>query len=190
MNGLGLVNTAARFGLVSRLLHWLMAAGVLIMLGLGTYIARMEVSLGNLWLFGLHKSIGAMLLALTVLRIGWHLWTPPPLPLGSEGWKSRLAVAVHRSAYVLLLVVPILGWAASGATGLDITVFGRWRLPAIAPVSETWEATLFFLHRTMARMLLALIILHVAGALIRRDGTLGRMVRGGTGPALTGTPRN
>jgi cytochrome b561 len=176
MSRLALANTAARFGLVSRLLHWVMAAGVLVMLALGTYIARMEVSLGNLWLFGLHKSIGATLLVLAALRIGWHFWTPPSAPLGPEKWKSRLAVAVHRGVYVLLVMVPVLGWAASAATGLDVTIFGRWRLPAIAPVSETWEAALFFLHRTMARVLLALILLHVTGALMRRDGTLGRMV--------------
>ncbi|MFC3119225.1 cytochrome b [Jhaorihella thermophila] len=75
-----LVNTPNRFGLITRLLHWATAIAVLGLLVLGTYIARMQVNLSNLWLFGLHKSIGVTALLLTLLRIAWHIWTPPPPP--------------------------------------------------------------------------------------------------------------
>jgi cytochrome b561 len=171
------------FGRVTRALHWLMAAGILGTFALGAYIARMEVGLSNLWLFGLHKTIGICLLALVVLRLVWRALNPPPGPLpGPAAWEMALARATHWALYVLMFAVPLSGWAYASSTGLDVLVFNRVNLPAIAPVSETWEASLKLLHRGLTWTLLALVGLHVAGALkrslIARDGTLTRMISG------------
>ena len=171
-------NGPDRFGPLTRLLHWLSAAAVLFLLGLGAYVARMDVTLSRLWLFGLHKTTGFLVLALTVIRVAWHLHSPPPAPLPDTPWRMAAARAVHRALYVLLLLIPLLGWAASSATGLDVVIFGRWTLPPIAPVSESWEAALFLVHRILAWTLAALVLVHVAGALTRQDGTLRRMLRG------------
>lgn len=172
-------NDAGHFGLVSRLLHWLMAAGILVMLGLGTWIMRMEVNLSNLWLFGVHKTIGFSLLVLAAIRIAWHRASPPPRPIGDpDDWRSRAARLAHLALYVLMLAVPITGWVASSATGLDVMVFDTWALPPLAPVSETWEKTFFAVHGILTKLLAALLVLHVAGAFSRRDGTLRRMLRG------------
>lgn len=172
-------NTAEEIGLFSRALHWLMALGILAMLGFGTYIARMQVSMANLWLFGLHKSIGLTLLVLVLIRLVWHRHSPVPRPLGPrDHWKTRAAIWVHRTLYALMIAIPIAGWIGSAATGLDVILFGHWTLPRIAPVSESWENAAFALHRILTRTLAALVLLHVAAALTRRDGTLGRMWRG------------
>ncbi|MFM2354401.1 MAG: hypothetical protein RLZZ528_137 [Pseudomonadota bacterium] len=182
----GLWNGPDRFGLVTRLLHWTMALAILLALGLGTYIARMEVGLSNLWLFALHKSLGMSILALAVLRIGWHLVSVPPMPLGAaRGWKAGAARAVHRMLYLLVVLVPVSGWVASSATGLDSIIFGRWVLPPVAPVSEGWESAGFALHGALTKLLAGLVVLHVAAALTRRDGTLRRMLRGTAGPGLS-----
>jgi cytochrome b561 len=176
------MNGPAHFGWVTRLLHWAMAAGVLGMLGLGSYVVRMEVGLGNLWLYALHKSIGLVLLALVVLRIVWHRVSPPPEPLGGvAAWQMRLARVAHGGLYALLVAVPVTGWVGSAATGIDVLWFGV-TLPRIAPVSELWAEVAFALHGGLTKVLMALVALHVAGALWRgfghRDGTLRRMVRG------------
>lgn len=172
-------NSTTDFGWVTRALHWVMALGVLAMLALGSYIARMEVGLSNLWLFGLHKSIGVILLALLILRLIWHLISPPPISLPADvAWKDRAAKAAHRAFYVLLIAVPLSGWIGSGASGLDVLLFDRVRLPPLAPVSEQWEAAAFTVHFVLTKLLAALALLHIAGALLRRDGTLRRMVRG------------
>lgn len=178
---------APAFGRMTRMLHWAMAAGILGTAALGAYIARMEVGLSNLWLFGLHKTIGICLLALALLRLAWHRLSPPPGPLpGPRPWERTLARATHRALYVLMLAVPLAGWAYASATGLDVLVFNRFVLPPIAPVSEAWETGLQLLHRTLAWALLALVALHVAGALKRtfvaRDGTLARMLFGTPAP--------
>jgi cytochrome b561 len=177
-----LANTQGSFGLISRVIHWGMAAGVLGMLVLGLRLSDMQPGLANLWLYGLHKSIGLILLALVLLRILWHRISPPPAPLGPPGGlEQRLARAVHLALYALLVAVPLSGYVASSATGLDVMLFDRWVLPPLAPVSAAWEDAGFAAHDLLTKLLMAVILLHVAGALKRAlggDGTLRRMLRG------------
>ncbi len=176
-------NSSDKFGWVTRLLHWVTAIVVLTALPLGLWISRMDVSLSTLKYFGYHKTLGVTVLALILLRLAWHQLSPPPAPLSHAiGWQTRLARIVHRSFYVLLIAMPLSGWMASSATGIDTVVFGRWTLPPIAPASETWEAAGFAAHGVLGKLLLLCVCLHIGGALygtlIRRDGTLVRMIRG------------
>ena len=175
-----LKNTPETFGLVSRLLHWGIAALVVVMLSLGLRLSEMEPGLSNLWLYSLHKSLGLITLGLMVLRILWHLASPPPRPIGG-GWQAMAARITHWTIYALLLAIPLSGWVASSATGIDTIIFDRWTVPAIAPVSPLWEVRAFALHDVLTKLLLALLALHMGAALKREmdgDGTLRRMVTG------------
>jgi cytochrome b561 len=49
--------------------------------------------------------------------------------------RSRV---VHPALYALVVAIPLSGWIASSATGIDTLLFDRWTLPAIAPVSALW----------------------------------------------------
>lgn len=175
-------NGQDRIGLVTRLLHWTMAAGIFATIPIGLWIANAQPSLALIPWFGVHKTIGLSLLALVLLRLAWHRATPPPGPLpGGPPWADRLARATHRAFYLLLLLMPLSGWIGSSATGIDTVVFGRWTVPAIAPASPGIEAAAFLVHRLAAYLLAALVLLHVAGALRRAakgDGTLRRMIAG------------
>ena len=177
-----------RIGIVTRLLHWTMAAGVLATIPIGLRITNAEPSLALIPWFGVHKTIGVSLLAMLLLRLAWHRITPPPGPLpGVPPLADRLARATHRTFYLLLLLVPLSGWIGSSASGIDTVVFGRWTLPALVPASPELERAAFAFHRAGAYLLVALVLLHVAGdeedegALKRSlagDGTLRRMVTG------------
>ena len=175
-------NDDARFGAVTRLLHWTTAAGVIATIPIGLWIAHATPSLALLPWFGIHKTLGVTLLALLLLRLAWHRITPPPRPLpGGPRWADRLARATHRAFYLLLLLVPLAGWIGSSATGIDTVIFGRWTLPALAPADPRIERAAFALHRAGAYALTALLLLHVAGAVKRSlagDGTLRRMITG------------
>ena len=175
-------NTPTGFGLISRLLHWAMAALILAQIPLGLQIATMQLGLANLWLFGLHKTIGFVALILVLIRLVWHRITPPPPPLGdARSLPNRAARAVHVLIYACLVIIPLSGWVASAATGLDVVIFNQITLPAIAPVSEAWENTGFLIHNATTKLLMALLLAHIAGAALRAlkgDGTLRRMIRG------------
>lgn len=181
---MGALNTANGYGWMSRLLHWVMALAIIGMLGLGTLLARMEPSFANLWLFGLHKSIGISLLVAVVLRTVWHRVSPPPAPLTDRipMWQQLAARLVHRSMYLLLFIVPVTGWVASAATGIDVVIFGRIILPAIVPPSELLDHIFFVAHSILTKVLAGLVVLHITGALhrhlVHRDRTLRRMIFG------------
>lgn len=172
-------NGVATFGWPSRAIHWVSALLVLGALPFGLWLSGQEPSMALIRYYVWHKSVGLTILGLLILRVAWHLLSPPPHPLPSGAvWKDRLATAVHSLLYALLIAVPVSGWWASSATGIPTLLFGRYPIPAIAPASESLAELGFALHGALALTLAGLIALHIAGALTRRDGTLRRMIRG------------
>ncbi|MFC3085714.1 cytochrome b [Tabrizicola soli] len=178
---MGLKNGPEEFGLVTRLLHWTMMLLILGQLALGLRLANLEPGLANLWLYGLHKTLGFLALALILLRIAWHIASPPPLPLGPRNALFWTARAVHRAIYLLLVALPLTGWAGSSATGIDVMIADRWIVPPLVEASEQAETFWFGLHDILTKLLMALIAVHILGALKRQaegDGTLTRMLKG------------
>ena len=174
-------NGPGEFGLVTRIIHWSMMLLVIAQLALGNRIEEMAPGLANLWLYGLHKTIGFAILALVIVRIGWHLASPPPKPLGPRDAVFWTARAVHWAFYALLLAIPLSGWAGSSATGIDVMIADRWTVPPLVEASQAAEAFWFAVHGILAKALFGLIVLHMLGALKREmdgDGTLTRMLRG------------
>jgi cytochrome b561 len=178
---MALRNGPDSFGLVTRLIHWGTVLLVVGQLGLGNRIEAMQPGLGTLWLYGLHKTLGFAVLALVLARIGWHIVSPPPKPLGPRDaafWAARVA---HWAFYILLVAIPLTGWAGSSATGIDVMIADRWTVPPLVEASVFGELMWFRWHDTLTKLLIALIILHMLGALKREmggDGTLTRMIRG------------
>ncbi len=176
-------NSTVRFGSVSRAIHWAMAALLIGQLALGLSLQGLPPGLGSIWYYGLHKTLGTVALALVLLRILWHRISPPPAPFGAPAaWEQRAARAGHLALYALMVALPLSGWVASSASGLDTVIFGTLVLPPIAPVSAAWEDGGFAVHAILGKVLMALLLLHILGALKREmggDGTLIRMLRGG-----------
>jgi cytochrome b561 len=178
---MALRNTSESFGVVTRMLHWGMALLVIAMLALGLRIASMEPGLSNLWLYGLHKTVGITLLGLVILRLLWHFASPPPAPIGQPGAGRLFVKAWHWTLYLLLIAVPISGWAGSSASGIDTVFAGSITIPPLVEPNERAEFVWFILHEIFAKTLLGMVIVHMLAALKREmagDGTLRRMLRG------------
>jgi cytochrome b561 len=174
-------NTDTEFGLTAKLLHWGMVVYLLALFGFGRYIATMNVGFDNLHLIGLHKSFGLVALLLIIFRLGWRFFTPVPgtLTRGTSKFDLLLAHLTHMALYALMLAIPLTGWIASSASGIEISFFGWFNAPLIAPASE-WAQDMFFkLHWLFGRLLILFVLIHIAGALRRhfvlRDKTLRRM---------------
>ena len=100
---MALRNGPAEFGLVTRVIHWTMMVLVIGQLALGLKIESIEPGLANLWLYGLHKTLGFLVLALILIRIAWHIASPPPPPLGPRTalfWAARAVPAPRPSVRV------------------------------------------------------------------------------------------
>jgi cytochrome b561 len=140
----------------------------------------------------LHKSIGITVLILSTLRLTWRLAAPaPPLPSYVRGWEKWLAQTVHVLFYVVMLGLPLTGWAFSSASPeiqvYPIVLFHLVPWPAIAPLTslphdQMKAAHGLFLagHQLLAKLAYGLIVLHVAGALkhqfISNDDVVARMI--------------
>jgi cytochrome b561 len=173
--------SAARYGAVAQGLHWLIAALVLTMFGLGWYMADLPLGQQKLDLYQLHKSLGLTIFALVVLRLGWRLGhAPPPLPAALPAWERTVAKGAHVLFYVILLVQPLIGLVQSNAANFPVVVWGVLPLPALIGTNEALGETLVEVHELVARALLVLILLHVAAALrhhfILKDDVLRRML--------------
>ena len=170
-----------RYSTVSLILHWLIAALVVTQIGL---IWAHEATDGPISreFVNLHKSVGLSILVLTLARLGWRIANPAiPLPLEMPRWQKLLARTNHVLFYVLLLAMPLVGWAASSAAGRDIVWFGLFNWPLL-PIGGGREmaGNLMDVHETAAKLLIFLVVLHVIGALkhqfIDRDNVLHRMI--------------
>ncbi len=125
-------NSRDRYGLTTTGLHWLAALAVIGMFALGLWIV--ELKYYSAWYRrgpALHKSIGVLLLTLTLVRVGWRWLNPPPDALPSHGRATRLASrATHALLYLLLFATMIAGYLISTADGRPIEVFGLFEVPA------------------------------------------------------------
>lgn len=179
------MQASSNYSFTWRVLHWLIALLVMILIPVGLWMtsrgeANIWDDLANL-LYAWHKAIGFTVLCLMVLRLAIRLRTGhPPYPASMSHLLVLAANTVHRLMYVLLLVVPLLGWAGVTAFPALITL-GGYHLPAfpfVAP-NETLAKQLFEIHGTLALILAALIIGHIGAAfmhlLIKRDGIFQRM---------------
>ena len=170
---------AARYSGPAIVLHWLLALALFGIFALGVYMADLPISPERLRLFNWHKWAGITILALSLLRLGWRLTHAPPPDLPMPAWQRRLAHVSHRTMYALFVVVPLVGWAYSSATGFQVVVFGVLPLPDFVPKSKPLAEVLETAHATLAWLLAALVVVHVAASikhgLVDRDGLLGRM---------------
>ncbi|MDZ4085993.1 MAG: cytochrome b [Tabrizicola sp.] len=178
---MALRNSPDAFGLVTRVIHWTMMLLVIGQLALGLRISDLQPGLATLWLYGLHKTTGFAIFALIVLRIVWHITSPPPHPIGPRNAAFWAARAAHWAIYALLIAIPLTGWAGSSATGIDVMIADRWTVPPLVEPSVFGEAMWFRWHDTLTKVLMALVTIHMLAAFKREmegDGTLTRMLKG------------
>lgn len=172
-------------------LHWIIAVLPITNIGLAWYFNTL-VGLPKIPPVQLHKSIGITILLLSLVRLAWRFISPPPpLPSSVEGWARVAAGVVYVLFYVVMIGMPLSGWALSSASAIirfkPIMLFGVVHWPAIAPLTNLPSAEMkqahdgfVAVHGALAKLAYPLVALHLAAALrhlvLLRDGVVGRMV--------------
>ena len=166
------------FPIVSRVLHWTMAAMVLAMLFI---CIAMVSSLSDYHrLVAIHRPLGILILLLVAIRLVNRLIRPPPpLPAGMPSLLRFAAHASHWLLYGLMFAQPLVGWGMLSAAGYPIVLAGTWHLPAILPHDDALYGLLRPLHTVLAYLLFATFLAHLGAALthalIFRDGVFQSM---------------
>jgi cytochrome b561 len=176
-------NDAHTWGAPAKLMHWAMAALILVQVTLGIMAVNWRLSPAKLQLFFWHKSTGVLLLALLALRLAWRVANRAPAPpAGLSTWERAAASASHALLYLLMAALPVSGWIVNAASNIPLRVFGLIPLPAIVAPDEAVADLAALLHRGLFAVLALVLVAHVGAALrhhfAMRNTVLVRMLPG------------
>lgn len=170
-----------RYSSVSLAFHWGIALAVVAQVLLITAREAIEGPMSR-ELLQFHKALGMTILVLTMARLLWRLLNPAlPLPAGTAGWHKIAARATHGLFYLLLIAIPIFGWASSSAGARAFEWFGLFNIPLL-PIEGGREVAGQYmdLHKLGVKALYVLLALHVLAGLkhhfVDRDNVLHRMI--------------
>lgn len=175
----------SRYSAAQKVLHWTMAVLIVVMVAVGLTMTNMGDGPLKNALYELHKSTGLLVLVLALIRVAVRRTrSAPPLEPMPE-WQRMAAYTSHYSMYVLIVLVPLMGWIATSYCCKPVNFL--WTVPVSLPIPDapTMEAAkpLFLIHFTLAFILAAIVTIHVTAALhhhfVKRDRTLLRMLPGG-----------
>ncbi|PIB50181.1 cytochrome b [Pseudomonas sp. 2588-5] len=165
--------TIDRYPTSLRVLHWVRAVLVLGLLWVGWHMTGMNDEVASKYelYYPWHKSFGVLTFLVVLTQLAVRFRTPKlPQPLETlAGYERFLSRLTQRVMYVLLVIVPLMGYSMSSTyTMSDGVFFFGVNLPELLPKNDDWFAVYQWLHKVLAYTLLVLIVLHLAGALKHR----------------------
>lgn len=179
-----------RYNGIAILLHWALALLLLFQLGLGWSLEDLPNSTRFI-AFQFHKSVGILILVLSLARLLVRLAVPRPAAADGPAPMKLLAGAVHWLLYGVMILGPLTGWiiVSTARVKLPTLLFGLVPLPHL-PLGTVWNLPAEKIHGLIGWLLAGLFVLHVAGALrhhLLRDDLIARMMPKAVGrrPALS-----
>lgn len=167
--------TTAKYPLSIRVLHWVRAVLVVGLIASGWYMTGLSENEMDtaMFLYPNHKQFGVLvwLLAIVHLTLRWRYKAVlPATPDALKPWEKHLSYIMHKLIITLTIAVPMLGYSMSSSfTESDgVPFFFISHIPEILPKNDEAFAVFQSLHEYGAYILLACIVLHVAGALKHR----------------------
>jgi cytochrome b561 len=161
-------------------LHWVIELAIIVMLGIGLYMVALPKGLAfKSSLISFHKSLGMTVFLLVLIRIVVRVVAGrPPLP-PTPAWQRVVASMTQGLLYVAMIVMPLTGYLGSSFNKFSTRFWGI-PLPMWAWDDPGLRKIFFTAHTVGAWVLIALIVLHVSGALkhqlMDRDRLMDRML--------------
>lgn len=162
--------------------HWLIVVLLLAQVGLGFAFHRLfeQGTPERMELFTWHKTVGATILVLTLLRLAYRLMNPPPpYPPEVPSWRRTAAVWTHRLLYFLMIALPLTGLIAVSDRGPTTALVGGIPLPTVPGIDEATGEMSGEVHEILVWTTIVLLVLHIGAAIyeqfLARDGVAARM---------------
>jgi cytochrome b561 len=178
-----------RYTLLAQVTH--RAAAVLMLAAVvlaWVFMAMPADQAGRFVFITLHKSIGQTIFFLALFRLIWRRFHPAP-PMGGRiaAWEALIARANHWLLYAIMIPMPLTGYVLATAAARPSPYFRLfyWPQPAVSSVvaHDALRAHLAgqYLVYAMAGLHMAAVVWHIV---VRRDGTLERMLPAQDGPEI------
>lgn len=171
-----------RYSRVAVALHWLTATLLVIQVVVGFTFHRLfeQGTPERMELFTWHKTLGATILIIALVRLLYRWMNPPPpFPPELPRWERVASVWTHRTFYLLLIVVPLTGLIAVSDRGPTTGLIGGIPLPTVPGITEATGDLSGEIHRFLVYGTLLLLVAHIVAPLwhrfILRDRTTARM---------------
>ncbi len=122
------------YGGVAKVMHWLIVVLVAAQFAIAWTMPDIGRGTRPEGLISLHLTLGITIIVVALLRLAWRWTHPVPLISGNvPPWQHRAAQATHALLYVVLVLLPLMGWANASYRGWRVT--SLWGGNATAPTA-------------------------------------------------------
>ena len=176
-------NTGNTYGVVAKSFHWLLFLMLTFSIVAGNFLAAMPKGAEKMQAAGMHKSFGAIILMLVILRLVWRLINKTPrLPNETTAGEAFVAKAMHWGLYALMFAQPLAGIMMSQAAGYPVSFFGLFDFPVFLDKNPELAKTFLSMHGTVWILLVIAVLGHAGAAMhhhfIKKDNVLKQMTTG------------
>jgi cytochrome b561 len=169
-----------QYGTTAKIFHWLIVALLLAQYLIGWLMPDLHRNMKPGAPMTFHVSIGIVILVLIVLRLIWRLTHPVAPESSLIRWQRLSSEAVHWLLYALVLATTATGWLFASFRGWSTQFFYLVPMPMLASENSAAGKAMDGWHQALEWTLLAVIVLHVAAALVHlfvyRDRIMQRML--------------
>lgn len=171
-------NTENTYGRVAKIFHWMLFMMLSFSIIAGNFLASLPKGPEKMEAAGMHKSFGAVILMLIMLRLLWKLTNKTP-QLPAEAFAAK---AMHWGLYALMFAQPLSGIMMTQSAGFPVSFFGLFEFPVFLAKNPELAKTFLSIHGTVWIVLIIAVVGHAGAALhhhfIKKDNVLKQMTRG------------
>lgn len=175
---MSLKNSIDTYGSVAKFFHWTIAILILSMLVFGYFLEDIPKEYSGL-AYSVHKLTGLTILFLVLLRLCWVAINPKPRLPARNAFERLSELTVQYTLYVCMIAMPLVAWIGSSSGGKPPHL-GNIQFALPIPPNKPLIETSFYMHNTIAIILIVFISIHFLAALfhyfVRRDNVLQRML--------------
>lgn len=160
-------NTRQDYGLIAKILHWLIALIMIGLIAIGWYMVRLSDEDVLYWrLLDAHEAMGLSLFILLALKIAWMRLSPNPdyEPSLAE-WERLIATLVRWLFVFAVLVIPLSGFLFVATNGEAVHLYDMITIPDIGTISKGTRDWLSDIHYYTSYGCAVLIMIHILAAL-------------------------
>ena len=163
---MSLLNNKSKYGLLSKLFHWLTAAGLIVQIPLGFYLVALDFDQSRVDIENYHILFGLIIFYVTLVRLIFKLLTPSPDFNGSAFLGQKfIAKLNHLLLYLNLLTVTTSGILKNLFNGESLIIFfKKINLTYNYELSEQF----YSIHILANYALIGLITLHILAVLFHK----------------------
>ena len=163
---MSVLNNKTKYGLLSKLFHWLTAAGLIVQIPLGFYLVDLDFDQSRADIENYHILFGLIIFYVILIRLIFKVLTPTPDFKGSVFLGQKfIAKLNHLLLYLTLLTVTVSGILKKLFNGESLVVFfKKINLTYNYELSEQF----YSIHILANYALIGFITLHILAALFHK----------------------